>query len=196
MPGNNATMLIRGLTAGFLSAWLWDIALIPGRDRSPGSFLLGLILDLLPGMIYGLAVSWPFTRDLAEGKRLRLVATTMCGGMAFFVAMLVVASSYAAFSWVALLLGGFTGSLIFGMIAFRLLPLSRPPWSLALYVLSGTLAAPAFFDFVSLLMKGPDTPNLHRSVYLGFMVWQGVTAATLGLCRPAPLAKATPLEEL
>ncbi len=101
---------------------------------------------------------------------------------------------YAALSWVALLLGGFAGSLTFGIIVPLLLRLNHSPWGLALYVCSGTLAALAFFPFFSLLslvLKGPDTTKLHRSVYLGFMVWQSATAATLALFQAEPKAQAT-----
>jgi hypothetical protein len=45
-------------------------------------------------------------------------------------------------------------------------------------------------------LKGPDTPSLHGSIYLGFMIWQGATAATLALSQPMPKANGTLSEKV
>jgi hypothetical protein len=174
-----------GLGAGFLSACVWDVGMrMPKAGLGFDALLVGLLLDLLPGMIYGLAVWVLLLRDLPDRKLARLAATAMAGGVAFLIAFLITAMSFAALSWISPILGGLTGLLIFGTIASRILRWNRPPWGLAVYVLSGTVAALAFFPFCSLLVRGPDTPALHWSLYLGFMVWQGATAATLALSRP------------
>ena len=57
-------------------------------------------------------------------------------------------------------------------------------------------AALAFVPFCALAARGPDTPSLHWSLYLGFMAWQGATAATLALSQPVARAKAIPWEEV
>ena len=169
--------------------------MFPGRGHGFDALLVGLLLDLLPGMIYGLAVWVLLVRNLPDRKLARLAATAMVGGIAFLVAFILTGMSFAALSWMAPLLGGLTGALIFGTIASRLLRRDRPSWGLTAYVLSGAAAALAFFPFCSLIVRGPDTPSLHWSLYLGFMVWQGATAATLALSQPVA-KKAIPWEEV
>jgi hypothetical protein len=196
MQRNSAKMLILGLGAGLLSACAWDIGMVTAKDRSLVTLLFDLFLDFLPGMIYGLAVSLPFARGLSHRRPARVAATAMVGGITFFVAMVVAGLSYAAFSGAGVVLGGFTGSLIFGKSASRLLRSDRSTWPLGWYVLSGTLASLAFIPFCSEMVKGPDTPKLHWSLYLGFMVWQGATAATLALSQAVAKANATRSEEI
>ena len=196
MQRNFATLLIRGLIAGFVSALAWDMSMVPGSRRDLDSLLFGLFLILLPGMLYSLAISLPISRGISPRKPARLAVTAVLGGMTFYASTLVVALTYARFGRGAPLLGGFTGSLIFGAIAFQRLWPDRPAWPLACYVLSGTIAALAFVPLCSRLVTGPDTPSLHWSLYLGFPVWQGTTAATFALFQPAPNAKAAPSYEV
>jgi hypothetical protein len=193
---NFVRMVGLGLSAGFLSACAWDILMVPGKYRDVGALVLGTLLFLLPGVIYGLVISLPFVAGLTKGKLARMVETALCGGIAFFVAVLVTIRCYAALPWGALLLGGFTGSLIFGMIVSLLMRLNGSPWGLASYVVSGTMAALAFFPFSSRVVIGPNTPNLHWSVYLGFMVWQGATSVTLALFQPEPSLEDKPSKEV
>jgi hypothetical protein len=186
-----------GLGAGFVSAWAWDVSMrTPRSGHGLDAFLVGLLLDLLPGMLYGLAVGVLLVRDLPDRKPARLAGTAMAGGLTFLIAFIVTGVSFGALSWVAPLLGGFTGSLLFDKAASRLLWPARSTWPLGWYVLSGTLASLALIPFCSEVVKGPETPMLHRSLYLGFMVWQGATATTLALAQPAPKASATLSEEV
>jgi hypothetical protein len=168
----------------------------PPSGHGLDALLIGLLLNLLPGMLYGLAVGVLLVRDLPDRKPARLAGTAMAGGLTFLVAFFVTGVSFGVLSWVAPLLGGFTGSLLFGKAASRLLRWDRPPWRLVVYVLSGTAAALTFVPFCALAARGPDTPSLHWSLYLGFMAWQGATAATLALSQPVAKAKAIPWEEV
>jgi hypothetical protein len=197
----NSFLLARGLGlglgSGFLSAFVWDVSMtMPKTGHGFDALLVGLLLDLLPGMLYGLAVWILLARDLPDRRWTRLAATAMAGGITFLIAFLITGVSYAALYGISPLLGGLIGSVLFGKIASRLLRPNRAALGLVTYVLSGTVAALAFFPFCSCLVRGPETPALHWSLYLGFMVWQGATAATIGLSLPAAKAKADSLEEV
>jgi hypothetical protein len=169
---------------------------MPKTGHGFDALLVGLLLDLLPGLLYGLAVWVLLARDLPDRKPMRLVAIAVAGGITFLIAFLVAGVSYAALSGMSPLVGGLIGSLLFGKIASRILRWNCPAWGLAAYVLSGTVASLAFFPFCSCLVRGPDTPSLHWSLYLGFMAWQGATAATLALFQPVANAKAVPWNEV
>jgi hypothetical protein len=181
---NLVKMLVLGLVSGFLSACAWNLLLVPGKRHHLGLLLLDLFLFLLPGVIYGLAISFNFFDGVSSGKFVRMVQTAISGGLSFVFALLATVRGYAALSWAALLLGGFVGSLTFGLIVC-LLRSTHSPWGLASFVFSRTLAALVFFPFSSQVAKGSNVTSARSSVYLGFMVWQGATAAELALSQPA-----------
>jgi hypothetical protein len=160
----------------------------PFPDRSPLTVLVGLVWVMLPGILYGLAISLAFLRYITDRKTVRVIVTAMAGSGAFPIAI-VIAFWTKATNGAAIFIAGAIGSLMFGGVASRRLHSRELHWPLRWYVLSGTLAAGAFLPHYYLLLEGPMTPSDHFSGYLGFVVGQGVTAATLAQSFPVPKAR-------
>jgi hypothetical protein len=188
MPETFLRMLILGVGAGLLCGWIWDLGLRPFADRTPLRVLVKLVWGMLPGVLYGLAISLPFARYITGLKTVGVIVIAMAGGIAFQIAIFIAFWTKET-NGAGVLIAGAIGSVIFGGVASQRLRSREIHWPLGWYVLSGTLAGGAFLPHYYLLLAGPMTPSVHFSGYLGFVVWQGVTAATLAQSFRVPKAR-------